>query len=79
MLDGRKLKYLRLLKGYSKKHLAETIGISERWATKIENEGAIPSEEVYQKWLDVLYGKIPLLDRPPKKNGRPPKVKNDEL
>lgn len=60
MLDGRKLKYIRLLKGLSKKQVADAAGITERWATKVENEGSKFNEEDYKKWLDVLYGKIPV-------------------
>jgi transcriptional regulator with XRE-family HTH domain len=64
MLSGAKLQYLRRLKGYSQKYMADAIGISERWVGKIENENATPSEEVYEKWLLTLYGKL----KPEKKN-----------
>lgn len=64
MLNGKKLQYLRRLKGFTQVYMAESIGISERWVGKIENENATPSQEVYEKWLLTLYGKL----KPEKKN-----------
>lgn len=58
MLTGSKLQHLRRLKGFTQKYMAESIGISERWVGKIENEGAVPSKEVYEKWLLTIYGKL---------------------
>ncbi len=58
MLTGKKLQYLRILKGYSQVYVAESIGVSERWVGKVENEGLSPSQEVYDKWLQCLYGKL---------------------
>lgn len=58
MLTGNKLQYLRRLKGYSQKHIADCIGVSERWIGKVENEGERPSEETYNLWLQALYGSI---------------------
>lgn len=74
MLDGRKLKYMRQLKGWSRKQIAEVIGISHEWVKKVENNNERPSEEVYRKWLNALYSDIKL---EPRKNGRP-KVKKDK-
>ena len=82
MLDGRKLKYIRLLKGFSKKQVADAIGISERWATMVENmelNCGYPSkfdEKTYKKWLDCLYGLIPVK---PIVIGRPKKNKDTEV
>ena len=56
MLNGNKLQYLRRLKGYSQKYIADCIGVSERWIGKVENEGEKPSQECYDKWLLALYG-----------------------
>lgn len=64
MLNGKKLQYLRRLKGFTQVYMAESIGISEKWVGKIENENATPSQEVYEKWLLTLYGKL----KPEKKN-----------
>lgn len=58
MLNGKKLQYLRILKNISQKYMADSIGISERWVGKIENEGDSPSQEVYDKWLQVIYGNL---------------------
>lgn len=58
MLSGKKLQYIRRLKGLSQPYIASCIGVSERWIGKVENEGAILSEETYEKWLLALYGKL---------------------
>lgn len=58
MLSGSKLQYLRRLKGYSQKYIADAIGVSERWVGKVENEGEKLSEETYNKWLQALYGNL---------------------
>ncbi|NLJ96244.1 MAG: helix-turn-helix transcriptional regulator [Clostridiales bacterium] len=58
LLSGSKLQYLRRLKGFTQVYMAESIGISERWVGKIENEGERPSQEVYDKWLLTIYGKL---------------------
>lgn len=71
MLTGKKLQYLRILKGYTQVYVAESIGVSERWIGKVENEGLSPSQEVYEKWLQCLYGNL----RPVKKE----KVESSKL
>jgi transcriptional regulator with XRE-family HTH domain len=58
MLNGKKLQFLRLYHGYSQKYIADAIGVSERWIGKIENEGFKPSDEVYEKYLSAIYGKL---------------------
>jgi predicted transcriptional regulator len=58
MLNGKKLQYIRRLKGLSQVYIADCIGVSERWIGKVENEGSTPSQELYEKWLLALYGKI---------------------
>ena len=58
MLSGYKLQYLRRLKGLSQKYIAECIGVSVRWVSKVECENSEISEETYLKWIDALYGKI---------------------
>lgn len=58
MLSGYKLQYIRRLKGLSQKHIAECIGVSIRWVSKVECENSEISEETYLKWIDALYGKI---------------------
>jgi len=55
MLSGQKLKFLRIRKKLTQKYIAEQTGVSIRWIKKIENNGAVPSEEVYKKWLNALY------------------------
>lgn len=56
MLSGKKLQYIRVLKGLSQVYIADCIGVSERWIGKVENEGLAPSQDVYDKWLLALYG-----------------------
>jgi transcriptional regulator with XRE-family HTH domain len=56
MLSGKKLQYIRRLKGFSQPYIASCIGCSERWIGKVENEGAVLSKELYDKWLLALYG-----------------------
>ncbi|WP_455714109.1 helix-turn-helix domain-containing protein [Anaerosporobacter sp.] len=75
MLTGKKLQYLRILKGYSQVYIAESIGVSERWIGKVENEGLAPSQEVYDKWLQCIYGNL----KPVKKEKvQSPKVANEK-
>ena len=74
MLDGRKLKYMRLLKGWSQPQLAEQVGVSESMVKLVENNYRIPSEATYKRWLDALYSDVKLED---KMNNRNKKVKNE--
>ena len=75
MLTGKKLQHLRILKGYTQVYIAESIGVSERWIGKVENEGLSPSQEVYEKWLQCLYGNL----KPVKKDKfETPKVEAEE-
>lgn len=58
MLSGSKLQYLRRLKGYTQVYIAECIGASERWVSKVECENCPISEELHEKWLQALYGNL---------------------
>lgn len=58
MLSGKKLQYMRIRNDMTQQYIADCIGISKRWVGKVENEGEIPSQEVYDKWLLALYGKL---------------------
>lgn len=64
MLSGYKLQYLRRLRGLTQKHIAECIGVSERWIGKVENENCDIGEETYLKWIDTLNGKIKPVKKP---------------
>ena len=57
MLSGDKLRHLRILHGISVKEMAKGIGKSDRWVRKIEHFEVIPTEEVYQDWLNTCYKK----------------------
>lgn len=76
LLNGKKLQYLRRLKGFSQVYMAESIGISERWVGKIENEGETPSKEVYNKWLLTIYGKLKPVKKEEVKPKQPVKKEN---
>ncbi len=74
MLNGTKLQYLRRLKGYTQVYIADCIGASERWVSKVECENCPISEELHEKWLQALYGNIK-----PQKKAVVKEVKNTEL
>ena len=58
LLSGYKLQYLRRLRGITQEQIAESVGISKRWVSKVECDNEDISEEVYRKWIDTLNGKI---------------------
>ncbi len=78
MLNGKKLQYLRILKGFTQVYIADCIGVSERWVSKVECENCSISQEVYDKWILALYGGLKPVKKekvePTKKKSQPTKV-----
>ena len=58
MLSGRKLKFLRIYKNMTQQYLADCIGCSKRYVGMVENDNQNLSEEMYEKWVDALNGKL---------------------
>lgn len=56
MLDGYKLKYLRVLHNKTQKQVAEFCDVSKRYITGIERGEFVPSEEIYNAFLNCCYG-----------------------
>lgn len=73
MLSGDKLKFLRIYHDISQKDMASAIDVSDRWVRKIESGDEIPTEELYQKWLDCCYGKL----KPKRKTTKTTSLKNN--
>ena len=59
MVDGTVLKRIRIIKNKTRKYVAECCGVSERWIESVENSGSNPSEELYTKWINCLYDRVP--------------------
>ena len=73
MLSGRKLKFLRIYRGMTQKYLADCIGCSVRYVGMVENKNQNISEELYEKWVDALNGKLV-----PKPKNKEKKKKKEE-
>ena len=54
MLSGTKLQYIRRLRGITQVYIADAIGVSERWVSKVECENCSISQETYDKWIWAL-------------------------
>lgn len=54
MLSGTKLQYIRRLKGITQEYIANEIGVSERWVSKVECENCPISQETHDKWVIAL-------------------------
>ena len=74
MLSGRKLQFLRIYKGMTQQYLADCIGCSKRYIGMVENTNQTLSEEMYEKWIDALNGKL----TPKPKNKENKKKKKEE-
>lgn len=55
MLDGSKLKFLRYTNGRTQKQIAEWCGCSIRYIKFIESNEMIPSEELYNNFINGIY------------------------
>ena len=54
MLSGTKLQYIRRLRGIPQVYIADAIGVSERWVSKVECENCSISQETHDKWVQAL-------------------------
>ena len=55
MLDGTKIKLLRLLHNKTQRQVAEGAGVSVRYIKYIEHCQKYPNEEYLQRILDAIY------------------------
>lgn len=55
MLDGTKMKHLRLLQGLSQSQIGAIMGCSKNYISMLENRKQTYSEEWYQRWLSTIY------------------------
>ena len=55
LLSGSKLQYIRRLRNVTQEQIADEIGVSERWVSKVECENSSISQETYDKWVNALY------------------------
>lgn len=56
MLGGDRLKFLRLYHNLTQAYMAECLGCSTRWIKGIEKCKVIPTEKMYNDWLNCCYG-----------------------
>lgn len=56
MLSGDKLAFLRYTHGKTQQQIADWCDISLRYVKNIEHCEYIPSEEIYNAWLNCIYG-----------------------
>ena len=56
MLNGSKLKYLRVIHNKTQKQVAEWCDIGIRYVKSIESGEEIPSEYTYNAFLNCIYG-----------------------
>ncbi|MCD3240850.1 helix-turn-helix transcriptional regulator [Clostridium botulinum D/C] len=57
MLSGRRLKDLRLTLNVSQDEVAQRMGVSRNYISMLENEKQGFSKDIYDKWINALYGK----------------------
>lgn len=56
MLDGAKLKFLRYMHGKTQKQVADWCDVNLRFVKGVEANEYNPSQEVYEAWLNCVYG-----------------------
>lgn len=78
MLDGSKLKFLRYTKGRTQKQIADWCNVSLRYIKYIEANEMTPSEEVYQAYLNCIYGIGKPLSQEPRANQTSRKKKSGD-
>lgn len=55
MLDGQKMKHLRLLQNLTQSNVGAVLGCSKNYISILENRKQFYSEEWYQRWLNAIY------------------------
>lgn len=70
MLDGTKLKLLRILHNKTQKQIASFCDITPRYVSGIERGEFIPSQEIYEAYLNCCYGVGEPLTRPKGNRGK---------
>lgn len=55
MLDGQKMKHLRLLQNLTQSNIANLLGVSKNYISMLENRKQNFSEDFYIRWLDAIY------------------------
>ena len=77
MLGGDRLKFLRIYHNLTQKYMAECLGCSTRWIKGIERCEVIPTEKMYNDWLNCCYGL--LKPREEMKTSKKARVKNNSV
>lgn len=78
MLDGSKLKFLRYTMGKTQIQVAKWCNVSPRYIKYIEANEMIPSEEVYEAYLNCIYGIGKPLSQEPRANQTSRKKKSGD-
>ncbi|UZW14333.1 helix-turn-helix transcriptional regulator [Clostridium pasteurianum] len=55
MLDGQKMKHLRLLQNLTQSNVGAVLGCTKNYISILENRKQFCSEEFYQRWLSSIY------------------------
>lgn len=55
MLDGQKMKHLRLLQNLTQSNVGAVLGCTKNYISILENRKQFCSEEFYQRWLNAIY------------------------
>lgn len=55
MLDGEKMKHLRLLQNLTQTNVGAVLGVSKNYISILENRKQVCSQEWYQRWLNAIY------------------------
>lgn len=58
MLTGKKLKIARIKKNLKAQYIAEKIGVSKSYISKLEREIQDIPKHIYIKWIKVLKGDV---------------------
>ena len=75
MLNGDKLRFLRVTHGIRQKDMADWCAMSPRYVSGIERNEYSPSKEIYDAWLNCCYGDGEPIKRSENRHGSPPKEK----
>lgn len=55
MLSGDRLKFLRYMHGKTQKQMAQWCDCTTRYVAGVERGEFIPSEEIYNAWINCVY------------------------
>jgi transcriptional regulator with XRE-family HTH domain len=55
MIDGQKMKHLRLLQNLTQSNVGAVLGCSKNYISILENRKQTYSQEWYERWLSAIY------------------------